>query len=216
MSLPFTHDQFLDVFAAYNSGLWFAAAILWLLTAGAVGWLATGRAGCRWISALLVVHWLWSGAVYHLTYFVEINPAARIFGIAFIVEAGLFAWSGLVRSQFGFQWTRAGGVRNILAVVFSVYAVAYPLLVLTAGLGWPRMPAFAVPCPTTLLTVGLLLSAQSGRTRMVAIIPLTWCFIAGSAALVLGVPPDLALLLAGFALLVDLFTPRALSRLRAA
>jgi hypothetical protein len=32
----------------------------------------------------------------------------------------------------------------------------------------------------------------------------------------LGVPPDLALLLAGFALLVDLFTPRALSRLRAA
>ena len=216
MSLPFTHDQFLEVFAAYNSGLWFAAAILWLLTAGAVVWLASGRAGGLWIGALLVVHWLWSGAVYHLGYFAEINPAARMFGIAFIVEAGLLVWSGFVRSQFVFQWTRSRGVRNIFAVFFSVYAVTYPLLVWTAGLGWPRMPVFAVPCPTTLLTVGLLLSAQSGLTRTVAIIPLMWCFIAGSAALVLGVPPDLALLLAGFALLVALFGAPASSRLRAA
>jgi Family of unknown function (DUF6064) len=114
-------------------------------------------------------------------------------------------WYGFARSQFVFQWTRSRGVRNIFAVFFSVYAVTYPLLVWTAGLGWPRMPVFAVPCPTTLLTVGLLLSAQSGLTRTVAIIPLMWCFIAGSAALVLGVPPDLALLLAGFALLVALF-----------
>jgi Family of unknown function (DUF6064) len=89
-----THDQFLEVFAAYNSGLWFAAAILWLLTAGAVVWLASGRAGGLWIGALLVVHWLWSGAVYHLGYFAEINPAARMFGIAFIVGGWTF---GVVR-----------------------------------------------------------------------------------------------------------------------
>ena len=30
MGLPFSRDQFLDVFAAYNTALWPAAAILWL------------------------------------------------------------------------------------------------------------------------------------------------------------------------------------------
>ncbi len=31
MKLPFTHDQFLDVFAAYNGALWPVAALLWCL-----------------------------------------------------------------------------------------------------------------------------------------------------------------------------------------
>jgi hypothetical protein len=215
MSLPFTHDQFLDVFAAYNSALWLSAAVLWLLTAGAVGWIASGRAGGRWIAGLLAVHWLWSGAVYHLGYFAEINSAARIFGIAFIVQAGLFVWLGLMHPRLEFRWGRGRGVRNGLAVFFSAYALAYPLLIVATGLKWPRMPAFGVPCPTTLLTVGLLLSVQS-VPRIVAVIPLVWCVIGGSAALLLGVVPDVALLVAGVTLLVDLVAPQVLSRVRAA
>ena len=215
MNLPFTHDQFLDVFAAYNSTLWPAALVLWLLTAGTVAWLATGRAAGRALAALLAVHWLWSGAVYHLGYFTTINPAARLFGLAFILEAGLIAWFGLVRSRLQFRWGRDRGVRGGLAVFFSVYALAYPLLILATGLTWPRMPAFGVPCPTTLLTVGVLLSADT-TPRMLGIIPLAWCFIGGSAALLLGVVPDLGLILAGAALLIELVAPRVLSRARAA
>ena len=47
MRLPFTHDQFLDVFAAYHRLLWPVAALLWLLTLGAVFhlWRAGPRAG---------------------------------------------------------------------------------------------------------------------------------------------------------------------------
>ena len=216
MSLPFTHDQFLDVFAAYNSALWPATAILWLLTAGAIGWFARGRVASRSIAGLLAVHWLWSGAVYHLVYFAEINRAARIFGLAFILEAGLIGWFGVVRARLNFHWSGARGVRGTLTVFFCICALVYPVLGLATGLTWPRMPAFGVPCPTTLLTVGLLLSLQATGPRVVTIVPLLWCLIGGSAALLLGVVPDLALLLAGAALLVDLFAPQVLPRARAA
>ena len=215
MSLPFTHDQFLDDFAAYNSALWPSVVILWLLTAAAVGWMASGRVGGRWIAWLLALHWLWAGAVYHLGYFAEINPAARMFGIAFIFQAVLFVWFGLTRSRLEFRWGSGRGLRSGLAVFFSVYALAYPILIVATGLDWPRMPAFGVPCPTTLLTVGLLLSVQS-VPRIVGVIPLAWCVIGGSAALLLGVIPDFALLLAGVTLLVDLVAPQVLSRVRAA
>ena len=36
MRLPFTHEQFLDAFAAYSTALWPAALLLWLATAGAL------------------------------------------------------------------------------------------------------------------------------------------------------------------------------------
>jgi len=45
MQLPFTHDQFLDVFAAYNRTLWPAAALLWIATAAAVVQWLRSRTG---------------------------------------------------------------------------------------------------------------------------------------------------------------------------
>ena len=43
--MPFSHEQFLDVFAAYNQKLWPFAILLWLLTLGALFHLwRTGQA----------------------------------------------------------------------------------------------------------------------------------------------------------------------------
>jgi hypothetical protein len=50
-----------------------------------------------------------------------------------------------------------------------------------------------------------------GRSWLPSFIPLLWGVIGGSAAVVLGIRPDLLLLVADFALLVDLFAPRWLS-----
>ena len=216
MSLPFTHEQFLNVFGRYNSALWPAVLALWLLTSAAVVTLARGRTNSRVVTALLAVHWLWSGAVYHLGYFAAVNPAARIFGVLFIVEACLFAWFGILGSRLAFVWGRGRGLRGALAVFFTVYGLMYPFLVLASGLQWPRAPTFGVPCPTTLVTVGFLLSLEPGQFRWLSVIPLAWCIIGGSAALLLGVVPDLALLAAGVVLLVHLFAPRLLSGVRAA
>jgi len=112
-------------------------------------------------------------------------------------------------------WGRGRGLRGGLAACFILYACAYPFFALVTGLHWPRMPSFGVPCPTTLLTAGLLLSLGPASFRGLIVIPLVWCLIGGSAAILLGVLPDLALLLAAVVLLLEVVVPRMLKRARA-
>ncbi len=204
--MPFTETQFLAVFTSYNEALWPAAALLWVLTAMTLGLLAARQARGRLIGGLLAVHWLWSGAVYHLVYFRTINPAARLFGAAFLLEGLLFLWLGPIRGRLEFHWGR--GPRPIVSMTLACYALAYPALVRLAGFDWPAMPAFAVPCPTTLLTIGLLFAMPPGAHRTLFVIPILWCVVAGSAALLFRVLPDYMLFAAGGLLLVYLVAPR--------
>ena len=64
-------------------------------------------------------------------------------------------------------------------------------------MSYPRAPSFGVPCPTTILTAGLLLLLPRREARLVAVIPVIWAAIGGSAAFLLAIRADLALLLAG-------------------
>ncbi|MGE5245155.1 MAG: DUF6064 family protein [Betaproteobacteria bacterium] len=207
MELPFTHAAFLDVFGAYNHALWPAATVLWTVTAAmALQWARTRNGDGRALCALLAVHWAWSGAVYHWIFFRRINPAAAFFGGGFVLEAILFAWLAVtVRTRFRLDESP----RGVLGLSLVIYSLAYPLAGLAFGLRYPRMPIFAVPCPTTLLTVGLLLTA-SGAPRTVNIVPIAWSAIGASAAFVLGVRADLALMAAGVLLTLDTLAPRAL------
>jgi len=65
---------------------------------------------------------------------------------------------------------------------------------------YPRIPTFGVPCPTTLLTIGLLLMAIRIRLSLL-IIPWLWAVIGGAAAL-LRVIPDFALIAAAVLVLL--------------
>lgn len=216
MHLPFTQGQFLDVFGAYNAALWPAAAALWLLTAAGVVWLIRSRANPRYLAALLALHWVWVGAVYQLHYFAAINPAARLFGLMFLLEAVLILWFGVVRVEWSFAWAPRAGIRGAAAAFFLCYALGYPLLALAIGLRWPRLPTFGVPCPTTIFTVGLVLSAGGRPLRGLSLIPLAWCVVGGSAAILFGMVPDFVLMLAGVALLVHLVLPQRMGAPRAA
>jgi len=214
MQLPFTHEQFLEVFGAYNTAVWPVAVLLWLATAGVV--LAFYRRGAevsRALTVLLAVHWAWSGGVYHLIYFRAINPAAVLFGTLFIIEAVILAWLGLGSQRLRFSastgWARVGAL-------LVVYALAYPGLGLLFGLEYPRLPLFGVPCPTTILTAGVLLCAPPRQVRWVAVIPLLWAAVGGSAAFVLAIRTDLALVVAGIVLLAYIARPSGRDRLRAA
>jgi hypothetical protein len=79
---------------------------------------------------------------------------------------------------------------------------------LLSGHAWPRAPLAAVPCPATLFTIGLLLIAGPAAPRALAIAPLVWAVVGGSAAVTLGVLPDWMLLVAGAMLLGTLLAPR--------
>jgi hypothetical protein len=83
-----------------------------------------------------------------------------------------------------------------------VYGLAYPAIGVALGLEYPRMPVFVVPCPTTLLTAGFLLLTAPGWPRPGNLIPIVWTAVGGSAAFLLDVRADFALVAAGVFLLL--------------
>ncbi|HKW00137.1 MAG TPA: DUF6064 family protein [Vicinamibacterales bacterium] len=200
MTLPFTQEQFLDLFGEYNRALWPVLVALWIATTFAVVRLyRPSGSTSRLLAGLLAVHWAWSGTVYHLIYFRRINPAAVLFGTVFLIQAALLVWRGVGRSRLTFSPQRS--IWGIAGTILIFYSLAYPAAGLMFGLHAPRFPSFGVPCPTTLLTAGLLLLAPRNEARVLGLIPILWAAIGGSAAFILGIPPDLALPVAGAILL---------------
>ena len=200
MDLPFTKEQFYDLFAAYNAQLWPALLALWISSAVVAVLLFFGRRPRnRCISALLATHWAWSAVAYHAAFFTRINPAAWIFATLFLLQAALFFWEGLIRDRLSFvprvhRWTAP-------AWLLVGYSLVYPFInALDHGTVW-RIPAFGVPCPTTIFTAGLLILASGASWRLCAV-PVIWCVIGGSAASLLGVRADYALPIAGAALAI--------------
>jgi hypothetical protein len=151
--------------------------------------------------AVLTLHWAWSALAYHAAFFSIINPAAWLFAVLFLVEAGLLFWY----ADVGRRPQPPGGlsVREALSWALIVYALLYPAIARAEGRAFPRLPTFGVPCPTTILTIGFLLWADRSLPRVVAVIPIMWAFVGGSAAFLFGVHADLMLVAAGIVLVVD-------------
>jgi hypothetical protein len=213
MALPFTHEAFLDVFGRYNTSLWPAVAALWVVTAVVVfNWLRTRRLSGRVAFALLAVHWGWSAIAYHWLFFRSINPAATGFAVMFGMQAVLFAW--LAVSGRGAALT-GWSIRGIAGVGLVIYGLMYPFAGLAFGLEYPRLPLFAVPCPTALISAGLLVTSV-GVPRFVNLLPMVWMVVGSSAAFALGIRADLALVAAGVLLALDTAVPSALRRTAAA
>jgi hypothetical protein len=191
MGLPFTDTQFLDVFGRYNSMLWPAVAALWAGSAAVIA-IAVWRTEPphRTISLLLAVLWAWSAVAYHAAFFTRINPAAWFFAGFFLIEAGLLLWIGVVKQRLRFSTGHS--VRHRAAGTLVVFGLAYPFINLLQGLAFPRMPTFGMPCPTAILTAGVLLAADR-LPRTLIVIPVVWALIGGSAALQFGIYADLML-----------------------
>ena len=193
MSIPFTLEQFLEVFRRYNQAVWPAQAILMVLALVAtVAAVSGGPRASRLVSLIVALLWLWAGAAYHLAFFRDINPIATVFGIAFIVEAIVFVWLGVVRGSLSFD--ARSGWSGILGGSIIAYAlIAYPLIGVALGHRLPAAPTFGVPCPTTIFTFGLIVWMAPPRSRAIVVIPALWSIVALSAAIELGMWEDLGL-----------------------
>ncbi|HEU4934925.1 MAG TPA: DUF6064 family protein [Vicinamibacterales bacterium] len=200
MQLPFTREQFFDLFKAYNEALWPAAVALWIASAVIVAVrLSARRPHDRWISALLVGHWAWSALAYHVVFFTRINPAAWLFASLFLGQAVLFFGVGVVQRQLSFApWGTAWAP---LAWGLIGYSLAYPAINAIEQLDLLRIPTFGLPCPTTIFTAGVLMLATP-RSLGLSTVPVIWSAIGGSATLLLGVHADFALPIAGIALAI--------------
>ena len=198
MALPFTKGEFIQVFHDYNEAIWpFQVVAYALATLAVLAIAARWRWSTRLVFSVLGVLWLFTGVVYHLAYFADINPAARLFGIIFVVQGGAFLVLAYTRPD------ALGAVRmdilGVSAAVMVVYAmVVYPVLGYLAGHVYPDAPVFGVaPCPLTIFTLGILVLVDRDVSRWLVLIPLVWSFIGFFAALNLGVYEDVGLLVAG-------------------
>ena len=206
MSLPFTPEQFLGVFAEYNDALWPAVFALWLACLGvlvAAWWKPTdyGRA----VTYLLVALWGWNALAYHVWFFTRINPAAWLFGAAFVLQAVFFLRVG---ARTRIEYLSSNRVIARVGASLAVYALAYPFVTIAFGHRYPAAPTFGVPCPTVILTIGLLLTARGGIPPILAIVPVLWGFIGGSAAVLMDVRADYVLLGAGILMALAVMTSR--------
>ncbi len=205
MDLPFTQDAFFALFGPYNAVVWPLAALFYMLATVAVALLFRPS---RWatlvIAGTLAAMWAVNGIGYHWMVFRAINPAAALFAAVFVVQAILLIALPVRRPALRF---RAGAdARSAVGLALILFGtVLYPLWGLASGHGWQAMPVFGVaPCPTTIFTIGMLLTGTWHVVRWLLIVPGLWAGVGGSAAILLGVPQDFGLL-AALALLV-LFT----------
>lgn len=198
MELPFTTDQFLEVFKTYNTTIWPTQIVAYLLGIMAIYLSFRKSSGSnKTISLILASFWLWMGAVYHLTFFSPINTAAYGFGIIFIIQGLLFlgmgAWKD--RMKFRLKWDGYG----ITGAILILYAMLiYPIIGAQLGHGYPYAPMFGVaPCPATIFTFGMLLWTTNKIPWWILLIPALWSVIGFTAAIKLGILEDTGLLVAG-------------------
>jgi hypothetical protein len=203
--MPFTANEFLDVFAAYNNELWLLVLALWVLTAAVFGpYIVGGRVWMPFPALVLTVHWLWAGILYHALFFTAINPAAWLFAALFVFQAALF----VVASFEGMTAARVGSWRHVVSSSLILYGLLYPAIAWADGFVYPRMPTFGVPCPTVILTIGFLV-AVSTSSIVLSFIPVAWSMLGMGAVWSFGVHADLALPAAGALLVVDLVHKRS-------
>jgi len=198
MGIPFTIEQFLDVFGTYNTAIWPVQVLAYLI--GIVSVVLAFRSSMaidRLLCAVLASYWIWMGLVYHLLYFRAINPLAWIFGAAFVIQGLLFLVTGVILKKISFGFTKKA--RGAVGAFFMVYAMGvYPVLSIIFEHRYPKAPMFGVaPCPTTIFTFGLLLWTTKAVPGYLLIIPLLWSLFGMSAALNLGIPEDFGLVVAG-------------------
>jgi len=195
---PFSAEQFFAVFAAYNVAIWplqvaFEVAALALAVAAIVRWRPAGTV----IPSVLAFFWIWMGVAYHWIRFSEINPAARLFAVAFVVEGALLARWGLRRPSPGFEPGHdAFGVAGGALIVYAL--AVYPVLGVLLGHAYPAQPTFGLPCPTTIFTMGLLLWAKPRVPWWLLVVPALWSVVGMSAVRYLGVVEDTMLPIAAW------------------
>lgn len=196
-AMPFTPQEFFETFARYNAAIWPLQIIAYLAGAAVLALLfRPGRGATLAVALILAAMWALNGLGYHWLHFARINPAALVFGAVFVAQALLLAAAPWLFGELRFALTR--DLRSALGLgLIGFAAVLYPLWGALAGHAWPAVPAFGVaPCPTTIFTIGVLLTGPWRAVRWLLAIPVLWALVGGSAAVLLAVPQDMGLIAA--------------------
>ena len=198
MKIPFSAEQFFEVFGSYNAAIWPAQILVYILglIAIAVVFHQHKQSG-RIVSGILAFFWIWIGIFYHMIFFSAINVAAWIFAVFYIVQGLLFITIGIIQDKLAFRFSLKP--LPVVGACFICFAmIVYPLLGMSFGHWYPKAPMFGVaPCPATIFTFGILLWATKPVPFYLLIIPFMWSVVGMSAAVNLQVAQDYGLVIAG-------------------
>jgi hypothetical protein len=206
--LPFTRDQFLNMFGAYNATTLPVLVFAYVLGGICIyAILQPSRRTDVLVAVSLSMMWLWTGIVYHGLYFSQINPLAVVFGLGFVVQGLWIIWETRKRRlAFGSLGDAAANVGWGL-ILYSL--VLYPVIGSWSGHAYPDLPMFGItPCPLTLFTFGLFLLTRQPLPLRLLILPVIWSLIGGSAAFLLDIMQDWPLLFSGGLSFLMLLTHR--------
>ena len=207
MNLPFTTEEFLEVFKIYNLTVWPTQILLVILALLMIFvLLKKNKLSDKIISIGLTLFWLWMGIVYHYLFFTKINGAEYVFGLLFVFQAVLFFYYGLIKRNLEFNFRN--NFIGVISIILFLYAlIFYPLLGYQFGHLYPRTPTFGLPCPTTIFTFGMII-LLANRKNIIFIIPIVWSLVGFTAAIKLGIYQDIGLLIAGVLSAIILFTKK--------
>ena len=212
MTLPFTTNEFLQVFRDYNTTTWPAPLILPFVGLASAWLLLSAREWARRTALGLVgVLWAWMAIAYHLAFFARINPAARGFALLALLQGAAFVFAASTspapRSMRLDVHRAFGGA----LIAFSL--ILYPALSYLADHRYPAVPTFGLPCPTTIFTFGVLATLHDELSWRYSVIPLLWAGVGTMASFELGMTEDLSLGVSGL-LFLGLMVARGLAAAR--
>ena len=199
--MPFTSEQFFNVFREYNIFV-YPAQIIFLFAGLAAALLLNKKNKFLeyYVKIFIIILWLWIGLIYHLMFFTVINKAAYIFGALFIIQGILFFVEFFIRKKFVLSFESKFAVFTGYALLFFALVV-YPLIGLLLGKSISYTILLGLPCPTVIFTFGVLLFTRKIISRYLLIVPVLWSIIGFFAALNFGVYQDTALPMSALVLL---------------
>jgi Family of unknown function (DUF6064) len=131
----------------------------------------------------LAAAWAWVAWAFHWERFADINTGARWFAAAFGFQAALLVALGLRPST-----RQPGGTLRLPGLALASLALLYPLLAPLTGRGWGQAEiAGAMPDPTALFTVGLLLALPQRHRGPLLALPLLALLVGWTTAWLLWV-----------------------------
>lgn len=201
MKMPFTTEQFFNAFEKYNITMYPAQVIILLLALAGIFLLHSKNPfKDKYIGVFLGLLWIWTGFVYHIVFFTEINKAAFLFGGIFIIQGFLILINTFRKNRlvFTFQY-QAKDYTGYFLILFGL--VIYPIISYLTGGSIVKTITLGLPCPSTILTFGFLMLTSGKFPKYLLIIPSLWAVVGLSAAINFGVHQDFMMILA--ALIAD-------------
>jgi len=179
--LLFSPRTYYRLFELYNLAVWPAQLLALALGLAILFLLArpSPKSG-KFICAILALAWIVVAWAYFFQRYASINWIAPYYAAAFLIEAALLAWIGVIRGGLGFSVAGHAG-RKIGLCLYLFALMIYPLAAPLLGRPIAQAEIFGLmPDPTAIATLGLLLVATGRRIISLLIIPLAWCIVSAA------------------------------------